>query len=99
MLAEKMMGTRNFDIDEEIKNLELLKLRCGDSSLQVSYDKGIFFHESHEWSILITSMFWIFDLCAFFDLSDMQHHSQRCEGFQKNRQSHSRIQEINHSGG
>lgn len=34
MLAEKMMGTRNFDIDEEIKNLELLKLRCGDSSLQ-----------------------------------------------------------------
>ena len=34
-----MMGTRNFDIDEEIKNLELLKLRCGDSSLQVGYDK------------------------------------------------------------
>ncbi|KAL4474722.1 hypothetical protein ABPG72_002315 [Tetrahymena utriculariae] len=34
MLAEKMMGTRNFDIDEEIKNLELLKLRCGDYSLQ-----------------------------------------------------------------
>ncbi|EGR31174.1 hypothetical protein IMG5_116450 [Ichthyophthirius multifiliis] len=35
MLAEKMMGTRHFDIDEEIKNLELLKLRCGDYSLQI----------------------------------------------------------------
>lgn len=33
MLAEKMMGTKEFDIDEEIKNLELLKLRCGDQNL------------------------------------------------------------------
>ena len=34
MLAEKMMGTKDFNIDEEIKNLELLKLRCGDNNLQ-----------------------------------------------------------------
>ena len=30
MLAEKMMGTKEYNIDEEIKNLELLKMRCGD---------------------------------------------------------------------
>ena len=29
MLAEKMMGTKEYNIDEEIKNLELLKMRCG----------------------------------------------------------------------
>lgn len=29
-----MMGTKDFNIDEEIKNLELLKLRCGESNLQ-----------------------------------------------------------------
>lgn len=43
MLAEKMMGTRNFDIDEEIKNLELLKLRCGDHSLQVIIIQSFFY--------------------------------------------------------
>ncbi len=35
MLAEKMMGTKDFNIDEEIKNIELLKLRCGDANLQI----------------------------------------------------------------
>jgi len=34
MLAEKIMGTKDYNINEEIKNLELLKLRCGDSNLQ-----------------------------------------------------------------
>jgi hypothetical protein len=29
MLAEKMMGTKDYNIEEEIKNIELLKLRCG----------------------------------------------------------------------
>ncbi len=33
MLAEKMMGTKEFNIDEEKKNLELLKLRCGENNL------------------------------------------------------------------
>ncbi|KRX01026.1 Cullin homology [Pseudocohnilembus persalinus] len=34
MLAEKMMGAKEVNIDEEFKNLELLKLRCGDQNLQ-----------------------------------------------------------------
>lgn len=34
MLAEKLMSAKEFSIDEEIKNLELLKLRFGESALQ-----------------------------------------------------------------
>ena len=30
MLAEKLMGIKEFNIEEEIKNVELLKLKCGD---------------------------------------------------------------------
>jgi len=33
MLAEKMMGIKEYNIEEEIKNLELLKMRCGDQNL------------------------------------------------------------------
>jgi anaphase-promoting complex subunit 2 len=34
MLAEKLMSAKDYSIDEEIKNLELLKLRFGESALQ-----------------------------------------------------------------
>jgi len=34
MLAEKLMSARNFNIDEEIRNIELLKKRFGESPLQ-----------------------------------------------------------------
>ncbi len=34
MLAEKLLGAREYKIDEEIKNLELLKKRFGESYLQ-----------------------------------------------------------------
>lgn len=33
MLAEKLMGMKDFNIEEEMKNVELLKLRCGDNNL------------------------------------------------------------------
>jgi len=34
MLAEKLLGTKEFNIEEEIKNIELLKLRFGENNLQ-----------------------------------------------------------------
>lgn len=34
MLAEKMLGVKEFCIEEEIKNIELLKIRFGEPSLQ-----------------------------------------------------------------
>ena len=34
MLAEKMLGVKEFCIEEEIKNIELLKIRFGEASLQ-----------------------------------------------------------------
>jgi len=33
MLAEKLLGTKNINIDEETKNIELLKLRFGENNL------------------------------------------------------------------
>ena len=34
MLAEKLLGAKEFNIEEEIKNIELLKLRFGENNLQ-----------------------------------------------------------------
>lgn len=34
MLAEKLMGAKEYSIDEEIKNLEQLKIRFGETALQ-----------------------------------------------------------------
>jgi anaphase-promoting complex subunit 2 len=34
MLAEKLMSAKDYNIDEEIKNLEQLKIRFGESALQ-----------------------------------------------------------------
>lgn len=34
MLAEKLMSAKDYNIDEEIRNIELLKLRFGESALQ-----------------------------------------------------------------
>jgi anaphase-promoting complex subunit 2 len=35
MMAEKLMGAKDYNIDEEIRNIELLKMRFGESALQV----------------------------------------------------------------
>ena len=34
MLAEKLMSAKDYNIDEEIKNIELLKIRFGETALQ-----------------------------------------------------------------
>jgi len=34
MMAEKLMSAKDYDIDEEVKNIELLKMRFGESALQ-----------------------------------------------------------------
>lgn len=34
MMAEKLMSVKNYNIDEEIRNIELLKMRFGESALQ-----------------------------------------------------------------
>jgi len=34
MFAEKLLGTKEFNIEEEINNIELLKLRFGENNLQ-----------------------------------------------------------------
>ena len=34
MLAEKLMSAKDYNIDEEIKNIELLKIRFGEMALQ-----------------------------------------------------------------
>jgi len=34
MMAEKLMSARDYSIDEEVRNIELLKMRFGESALQ-----------------------------------------------------------------
>ena len=34
MLAEKLMSAKDYNIDEEIKNIQLLKMRFGEMALQ-----------------------------------------------------------------
>lgn len=34
MMAEKLMSAKDYNIDEEVRNIELLKMRFGESALQ-----------------------------------------------------------------
>ena len=35
MMAEKLMSVKDYNIDQEVRNIELLKMRFGESALQV----------------------------------------------------------------